>query len=116
MKEKNRILNKFDQDKTRPVLFSESFGGSESQVRLLFKYVPDKNFENINLILNNTEPSLVEKDKINVLWVHHFINQKEAQNLSDKTYLEKLIILFLIQCGILKNIYIILRSQKKSVL
>ena len=67
MKEKNRILNKFDQDKTRPVLFSESFGGSESQVRLLFKHVPDKNFENINLILNNTEPSLVEKDKINVL-------------------------------------------------
>ena len=64
MKEKNRILNKFDQDKTRPVLFSESFGGSESQVRLLFKYVPDKNFENINLILNNTEPSLVEKIKL----------------------------------------------------
>ena len=39
------MINKFDQDKTRPVLFSESFGGSESQVRLLFKHVPDKNTE-----------------------------------------------------------------------
>ena len=89
MKERNRILNKFDLDKTRPVLFSQSFGGSESQVRLLFKYVPDKNFENINLILNNTDPNLIEKDRINILWVHHFINQKEVQNLSDKTYIDK---------------------------
>ena len=89
MKERNRILNKFDLDKTRPVLFSQSFGGSESQVRLLFKYVPDKNFENINLILNNTDPNLIEKNRINILWVHHFINQKEVQNLSDKTYIDK---------------------------
>ena len=90
MKERDRILKKLDQDKTRPVLFSQSFGGSESQVRLLFKYVPDKNFENINLILNNTDHSLIEKDKINILWVHHFINQREVKNLSDKLYVEKI--------------------------
>ena len=37
---KERILNKIESDTTRPVLFSESQGGSESQLRLLFKYVP----------------------------------------------------------------------------
>ena len=90
MRERDRIFNKLDSDKTRPVLFSQSYGGSESQVRLLFKYVPDKNFENVNLILNNTDHSLVEKDKINILWVHHFINQREIKNLSDKLYLKKI--------------------------
>ena len=90
MKERNRIFSKLDEDKTRPVLFSQSFGGSESQLRLLFKYVPDKYFENINLILNNTDPSLIEKDKINILWVHHFINQTEVKNLSDKKYIDKI--------------------------
>ena len=53
-------------DTSRPVLFSESHGGSENQLRLLFKYVPDEYFKEINLILNNANPSLLEKDKINV--------------------------------------------------
>ena len=90
MIEKDRILKKIENDKTRPVLFSESFGGSESQLRLLLKYVPDNYFKNINLILNNTDPNLIDKDRKNVLWVHHFINQKEVRNLSNKNYLEKI--------------------------
>ena len=90
MKEKERILNKIESDTTRPVLFSESLGGSESQLRLLFKYVPDECFKNINLILNNTDDSLVNNQKINVLWIHHFINQKEVQNLKNKNYLDKI--------------------------
>ena len=51
LKEKERILKKIENDATRPVLFSESKGGSESQLRLLFKFVPDEYFKNINLIL-----------------------------------------------------------------
>ncbi len=90
MKEKERILNKIESDTTRPVLFSESLGGSESQLRLLFKYVPDECFKNINLILNNTDYRLVDNQKINVLWIHHFINQKEVQNLKNKNYLDKI--------------------------
>ena len=90
MKEKERILNKIESDTTRPVLFSESLGGSESQLRLLFKYVPDECFKNINLILNNTDDRLVDNQKINVLWIHHFINQKEVQNLKNKNYLDKI--------------------------
>ena len=38
LKEKERILKKIENDATRPVLFSESKGGSESQLRLLFKF------------------------------------------------------------------------------
>ena len=97
MDEKNRILNKVINDQTRPVSFNESYGGSENQLRLLLKYLPDKSFKDINLILNNANIDLIEKDKINVLWMHHFVNQKEAQNLGSKDFVDKL---FLIHIGI----------------
>ena len=90
MEEKSRILNKADSDKSRPVSFQDSFGGSESQLRLLLKYLPDESFKDINLILNNTNYDLLEKDKINVLWTHHFVNQKEAKNLGSKDFVNKL--------------------------
>ena len=90
MTEKERILNKIESDTSRPVLFSESHGGSENQLRLLFKHVPDEYFKEINLILNNANPNLLEKDKINVLWMHHFVNQKEAQNLGSKEFVDQL--------------------------
>ena len=76
MEEKSRILKKLNSDQTRPVSFNDSFGGSENQLRLLLKYLPDESFKDINLILNNTDHSLIEKNRINVLWMQHFINQK----------------------------------------
>tara|TARA_Y100000590_G_scaffold172120_1_gene196864 strand:- start:217 stop:1200 length:984 start_codon:yes stop_codon:yes gene_type:complete len=90
VEEKSRIIKKADSDKSRPVSFKDSFGGSESQLRLLLKHLPDKSFKDINLILNNTNLDLLEKDKINVLWMHHFVNQKEAKNLSSSDYINKL--------------------------
>ena len=90
MEEKSRILKKVNDDQTRPVSFNDSFGGSENQLRLLLKYLPDESFKNINLILNNANHDLIEKDKINVLWMHHFIDQKEAQNLGSKDFVDKL--------------------------
>ena len=81
MEEKSRILKKARGDKSRPISFDDSFGGSESQFRLLLKNLPDESFKDINLILNSTNYDLLEKDKINVLWMHHFVNQKEARNL-----------------------------------
>jgi len=79
--EKSRILKKINQ---------ECFGGSENQLRLLLKHLPDNNFKDINLILNNTNHDLIEKNKINVLWMQHFVNQEEAKNLNDKDYVNKL--------------------------
>ncbi len=90
MEEKSRILKKAENDKSRPVSFKDSFGGSESQLRLLLKYLPDESFKDINLILNNTNYDLLEKDKINVLWMHHFVNQKEVENLRSKDFINKL--------------------------
>ena len=90
MEEKSRILKKVNDDQSRAVSFNDSFGGSENQLRLLLKYLPDESFKNINLILNNTNYDLIEKDKINVLWVQHFVNQKEVQNLGTKAYVDKL--------------------------
>ena len=90
MEEKSRIIKKLNDDHSRPVLFSESFGGSENQLRLLLKYLPDKSFKDINLILNSTEHTLLEKSKINILWMQHFVNQKEAQGLGSKDYVDKL--------------------------
>jgi len=88
--EKERILNKILNDKSRPVEFKDCFGGSENQLRLLFKNVDDDYFKGINLILNSTDPRLLEKDKINILWMHHYINQKETENLKNKEYISKL--------------------------
>ena len=90
MLEKSRILKKVNDDQSRPVSFNDSFGGSENQLRFLLKYLPDENFKNINLILNNANHDLIEKDKINILWMHHFVNQKEAQNLGSKDFVQKL--------------------------
>jgi len=90
VEEKSRILKKLNDDRSRPVSFSDSFGGSENQMRLLLKNLPDESFKNINLILNNTDHNLIEKNKINVLWMHHFVNQKEAQNLSSNEFVNKL--------------------------
>lgn len=90
MEEKSRILKKADSDQSRPVSFKDSFGGSENQLRLLLKYLPDESFKDINLILNNTSHDLLEKDKINVLWMHHFVNQKEAKNLRSADFVNKL--------------------------
>jgi len=90
VEEKSRILKKLNDDRSRPVSFNDSFGGSENQMRLLLKNLPDESFKNINLILNNTDHNLIEKNKINVLWMHHFVNQKEAQNLSSKEFVNKL--------------------------
>ena len=90
MEEKSRILKKADSDKSRPVSFKDSFGGSENQFRLLLKHLPDESFKDINLILNNANYDLLEKDKINVLWMHHFVNQKEAKNLRSKDFINKL--------------------------
>ncbi len=90
MEEKSRILKKLNSDSSRPVLFEESFGGSENQMRSLLNHLPDENFKDINLILNNADHDLIESEKINVLWVQHFVNQKEIQNLGLKDYVDKL--------------------------
>ena len=81
MQEKSRILKKIN---------NECFGGSENQLRLLLKHLPEESFKDINLILNNTNNDLIEKDKINVLWMQHFVNQEEAKNLGSKDYVNKL--------------------------
>ena len=90
MKEKSRILKKANDDKSRPVAFNESFGGGDNQLRSLLEHLPDESFKDINLILNNANHDLIEKDKINVLWMHHFVNQKEAKNLGSKDFVDKL--------------------------
>ena len=90
MEEKSRILKKLNDDRSRPVSFNDSFGGSENQMRLLLKNLPDESFKDINLILNNTNHDIIEKNKINILWMHHFVNQKEVQNLGSKDFVDKL--------------------------
>ena len=90
MEEKARILKKANDDQSRPISFNDCFGGSENQLRFLLKYLADESFKDINLILNSTNHDLIEKEKINVLWVHHFVNQNEILNLGSKEYLDKL--------------------------
>jgi len=80
VEEKTRILKKLN---------NACFGGSENQLRLLLKYLSDEEFKNINLVLNNTDLKLLENDKINILWMQHFVNQKEARNLGSKDFVDK---------------------------
>ena len=79
MEEKSRILKKASDDKSRPVAFEDSFGGSESQFRLLLKHLPDESFKDINLILNSTNYDLLEKDKINVLGCIILLTKKKLE-------------------------------------
>ena len=116
MEEKSRILKKAEDDKSRPVSFKDSFGGSESQLRLLLKHLSDESFKDINLILNNTNYDLIEKDKINILWMHHFVNQKEAQNLASRDFVDKLDwIVFNSNWNFEKHLYQFKVPEKKSV-
>lgn len=116
MEEKTRILKKVSEDQDRPVLFKDSFGGSENQLRLLLKYLPDESFKNINLILNNASHDLLEKDRINVLWMHHFVNQKESKNLGSKDFVDKLdFIVFNSNWNFEKFVYQFKIPENKSV-
>ena len=116
MEEKSRILKKVNDDQSRPVAFNESFGGSENQLRFLLKYLPDENFKDINLILNNASHDLIEKDKINVLWMHHFVNQKEAQNLGSKNFIDKIDwIVFNSNWNFEKHVYQFKIPESKSI-
>jgi len=81
MSEKKRLLEKIKND---------SFGGSENQFRLLLKYVPEDMFKGINLILNNTDPKLIDPERKNILWLHHFVNMSEVQNIKSKDYFNKI--------------------------
>ena len=90
MEEKARILKKANEDQSRAVAFKDSFGGSENQLRLLLKHLPDESFKDINLIINNANHDLLEKNKINVLWMQHFVNQEEAKNLGSKDFTNKI--------------------------
>ena len=116
MEEKSRILKKVNDDQSRPVTFNESFGGSENQLRFLLKYLPDESFKDINLILNNANHDLIEKDKINVLWMHHFVNQKEAQNLGVKDFVDKIDwIVFNSNWNFEKHVYQFKIPENKSI-
>ena len=116
MEEKSRILKKANDDQTRAVSFKDSYGGSENQFRLLLKYLPDENFKDINLILNNASHDLIEKDKINVLWMHHFVNQEEAKNLGSKDFVDKLDwIVFNSNWNFEKHVYQFKIPETKSV-
>jgi len=81
MSEKKRLLGKIKND---------SFGGSENQFRFLLKYVPEDMFKGINLILNNTDPKLIDPERKNILWLHHFVNMSEVQNIKSKDYFNKI--------------------------
>jgi len=116
VEEKSRILKKVNDDQSRPVTFNESFGGSENQLRFLLKYLPDESFKDINLILNNANHDLIEKDKINVLWMHHFVNQKEAQNLGVKDFVDKIDwIVFNSNWNFEKHVYQFKIPENKSI-
>ena len=116
MEEKSRILKKVNNDQSRHVSFNDSFGGSENQLRLLLKFLPNESFKDINLILNNANHDLIEKDKINVLWMHHFVNQKEAKNLGSKDFVNKLDwIVFNSNWNFEKHVYQFKIPESKSV-
>ena len=66
-------------------------GGTEILVSQLSSAFAQTNVhEHVNLIVSNTDPSLIDPNRKNVLWQHLNYDQEAAQNMNSAEYLDKI--------------------------
>ena len=65
-------------------------GGTEILKEQLIAQIPKESLEGINLIGSICHPSLVEKDKINVLWQHLNYDQPNTQLMKDRKFVDSI--------------------------
>ena len=65
-------------------------GGTEILLTNLLLRIEKKVWHDINLITNNTNIESVVPGKINVLWIHHHIDQPSVQGLKDRKFIESI--------------------------
>ena len=70
MEEKSRILKKLNDDRSRPVSFNDSFGGSENQMRSLLKNLED--------LKNRKKQEKFQK------WLREFSNNMQIKNIIER--------------------------------
>jgi UDP-glucose:(glucosyl)LPS alpha-1,2-glucosyltransferase len=63
-------------------------GGTEILKEQLIAQLPKESLEGINLIGSICHPSLIEKDKINVVWQHLSYDQPNVQYMRDRKYVD----------------------------
>ena len=65
-------------------------GGTEILKEQLIAQIPKESIDGINLIGSICHPSLVEKDKINVLWQHLNYDQPNTQLMKDRKFVDSI--------------------------
>lgn len=65
-------------------------GGTEILVSSLGQLIPDSYSQAVNLIVSNTEASLLDPSRKNILWQHLNVDQAMVQNLKDSNYVAQL--------------------------
>ena len=73
-------MNAPDTDKPR--------GGTELLLENLRTCVGPNALDGINLIISNTDPSLLKAGEINVLWNHHSYDQAAVANMRHQQYVD----------------------------
>ena len=63
-------------------------GGTEILKEQLIAQLSKESLEGINLIGSICHPSLIEKDKINVVWQHLSYDQPNVQYMRDRKYVD----------------------------
>ena len=75
-----RVVSQMEVSKPR--------GGTELLLESLHAGLAPGALDGINLILSNTDPSLLKANQINVLWNHHSYDQPAVANLKNQKYLD----------------------------
>ena len=64
--------------------------GSELLFENLMKRLDASQTDGINLILNSTHESHIKEGHVNIVWMHHNVNENATLNFANKNYLKKI--------------------------
>jgi glycosyltransferase involved in cell wall biosynthesis len=84
------VLKNLKKVRERQSIHMNPKGGTEILKEQLLAQLPKESLEGINLIGSICNPTLVEKDKINILWQHLSYDQPNVYNMRDRKFVDSI--------------------------